>query len=251
MRPLVAVRRATPFDPRFATRDPRFWPIQRAARALGAFSDFPPIDALAAVFEGAPPVRFVPAAPRRRRREALDPGALYDAVITREGQVPTRARCWHDLLNAVVWGTFPRSKRALHARQHAAIGARIAEGARSLPPHRTPELDALALLDEGGVVVFGEDDRPGDGAAPGQVVFGHAIYESLVFGVAPAVVAALRLPRPDPGVDPVGAVDRALAAVIGDRRRLLTPAELRRVRIDGAGPVTSAATGPAASPSTA
>jgi Protein of unknown function (DUF3025) len=254
MKPLVPVRRAAGFRPHFfkdaftraVTGDPLFWPLQRAAKALAGYDDFPPVDALASVFHGEPPVRFVPAAPRRRRGASVDVRALYDARITLDREVPTRHRSWHDLMNVLVWGTFPHAKRALHARQHRAIAERLAPGARRLPPTRTPELDALALLDEGGVVLVSPPSqnalRATDDAGPraphAPIVFGHAIYESLVLGVAPAVVAAIALsvqPSSHDRVglewDLVGAVDRALAAVIDDPAVLRTPGELRRVRI--------------------
>src|SRR5271166_4157652 len=97
MRPLVAVRRAVAFDPGFVARDALFWPLARAARALGPHGDFPTVQGLASVFEGDPPVRFVPSAPRRRRGAPVDVRALYDARITIERAVPTRPGCWHDL----------------------------------------------------------------------------------------------------------------------------------------------------------
>jgi hypothetical protein len=225
--------RATPFDPGFLERSPLFWPVAPAARSLLAQAqgegtpDFPPVQSLDRVF-GADrrdaPVRFVPAAPRPRRGRrplAVDVRALYDARITLDRVVPTRARCWHDLMNALVWGTFPRAKAALHARQHRAIAARVAPGARTLPPARTRELDALALLDEGGVVLPGGD-------VARAVVFGHAIYESLALGVPPAVVAALAIDA-DPRTP--RAVDEALARHIEDGDRLRGPEELSRVEL--------------------
>lgn len=231
MRPLVAVRRAAAFDPGFLARSPLLWPLSRAAKALERFDDFPPIEALARVFEGEPSIRFVPAAPRRRRRTPVDTRALYDARIAIDREVPTRGRCWHDFMNALVWGTFPFAKRALHSRQHRAIAERLAPDARKLPPARTRELDALALLDEGGVVVL-SGDHPGsiDG---GTIVFGHAIYESLVLGVAPAIVAGIGVTlKPCPaGADLVRSVDHALAAIIGDDTRLRTPRDLKRLPI--------------------
>jgi hypothetical protein len=247
MRPLVRVRRATPFDRDFLARSPLLWPIADAARRLGPLEDFPAHDALAAVFQGEPPVRFVPGVPRGRRRAAVDPTTLYDGRITLERTVPTRARCWHDFMNALVWGTFPAAKRALHARQHRAIAARIEPGARTLPAARTPELDALALLDEGGVVVLADAPeatrmalRRGSGAlrdaiATGRVdavVFGHAIFESLVLGVSPAAVAAVVLARDPAPASPsqhLRRVSAALSAAMEDLSRFTTPGELCRV----------------------
>jgi hypothetical protein len=185
---------------------------------------------------------------------------LYDGRIAIGRRVPTRANCWHDFLNALVWGTFPRSKQALHSRQHRAIAARIEPGARVLPPTRTRELDALALLDEGGVIVSADDPEPlkkalrfdthsdrasashgsvstgvlRNAIASGQaeaIVFGHAIFESLVLGVAPAAVAAFVRPRGAPN-EPLGALDRALADALGDSARFGTPTELCRVELN-------------------
>ncbi len=240
MRPLAALRRAAPYDRHFASRSPLLWPIERAARSIAPYDDFPDVEALAGVFEDAPPVRFVSAAPRRRRGTPVDARALYDGRITLDREVPTRARCWHDLMNALVWGTFPRSKLALHARQHRAIAERLEAGARRLPPVRTPELDALALLDEGGVIV------PSPGAGAGRaaversveheiVVFGHAIYESLVLGVEPAIVAAVAVPLDGADARLLRAIDAALARMIADGQRLRAPGDLRRIQIEWGG----------------
>ncbi len=232
--------RAAPFDPDFLERSPLFWPVVPAALALlgrgprghtgaDAPPEFPPVQWFDRVFGGDgsnAPVRFVPAPPRvrrGRRRQTVDVTALYDARITVDRVVPTRARSWHDLMNALVWGTFPQAKRALHARQHRAITERVAPGARTLPPARTRELDALALLDEGGVVLLG-----GDPAA--AIVFGHAIYESLALGIPPSVVAALALDAPERTMP---AVDRALAGQIEDDAKLRSPEELTRVTLPG------------------
>jgi hypothetical protein len=253
MRPLVRVRRSTPFDPDFLARSPLLWPLEQAVRRLGPCDGFPSRETLQRVFPDEPPVRFVPAAPRGRRRGSVDAATLYDGRITLERSVPTRAGCWHDLMNALVWGTFPAAKRALHARQHRAIAARVEPGARTLPPMRTPELDALALLDEGGVVVLADDPgamraalRGGNGALRAAIaadraraiVFGHAVFESLVLGVSPAAVAAVVLERDVPSGDDssLRAVDAALAAVLADTSRLQTPGELCRVDLGEALP---------------
>jgi hypothetical protein len=251
VRPLVAVRRAVPFDPRFLARSPLFWPLTRAARALEPSDDFPSADGLLKVFATAPPIRFVEAPPARRRREPVDARTLYDGRVTIEGAVPTRTRCWHDFMNALVWGTFPRAKRALHARQHRAIAARLVPNARTLPPVRTPELDALALLDEGGIAVLTTDPERAHAALatrqPGvlralvasgdalAVIFGHAIYESLALAVAPAVAAAVILPRDPSQPDAVSDADRGLARCIDDSALLRSPRELRRVDVSEVG----------------
>ena len=253
MRPLVRVRHATPFDPGFLGRSRLLWPLEAAAARLGTLDDFPAPTALERVFEGDAPVRFVTAVPRGRRRTTIDAASLYDGRITLERTVPTRARCWHDLMNALVWGTFPAAKRALHARQHHAIAGRLAPGARVLPPTRTAELDALALVDEGGVLVPADDPaamraalRAGAGALRAAViagradavVFGHAIFESLVLGVAPAAVAAVVLPRETTPEESLRRIDAALATVLGDPAHFQAPSELCRVELGEAEPPT-------------
>jgi hypothetical protein len=236
VRPLVAVRRSTPFDAARLSGSPLLAHLQPAVSRLGRLDDFPSIEALTRVFEGDPPVRFVAAAPRRDAPASVDPATMYDGRIAIDRCVPTRARCWHDLANAIVWGTFPRAKLALHERQHRAIAARVEAGAVKLPPTRTRELDALALIDEGGVVVLADDPdatattlrRAGalrEGLRAGRAcaaVFGHAIGESLALGVRPAVVAAIVLPR-------ARDLDAATAAAIEDPSRFQTPAALCRV----------------------
>ncbi len=246
VRPLVAVRRTVAFDPDFMARDPLLSQLGPAAGRLGRMATFPRVDALAAVFAGPPPVRFVSALPRRRRGAPVEARAGYDGRIALEGEVPTRTACWHDLMNALVWGTFPRAKRALHRRQYDAIAARIAPGARTLPP-RSRELDALALLDEGGVVVLADDAsslraalRPTPGTLGDSLdrrtacaaVFGHAIFESLVLGVKPAIVAAVVLDRRGERDGDLDAIDGRLAAAIDDDDAFQSPVELARVDLD-------------------
>ncbi len=257
-RPLVAVRGATRFDRGFIERDALFWPLRPALEALGTLDDFPPVETLDRVFCGDPPVRFVAAAPRKRRSHAPDASAgidarkLYDGRVTVDGEVPTRPQSWHDFMNALVWGTFPRAKLALHARQHRAIARRVPPGARTLPATRSRELDALALLDEGGVVVLARDreelrvrlrtEGPGvlrSRMASGDadaLVFGHAIYESLALGVSPAVVAAIVLAYDGTQPDIVRAADHALMDAIRDDSTLTSPTELVRVHVREAAP---------------
>jgi len=150
-------------------------------------------------------------------------------------------------MNALVWGTFPRSKHALHARQHEAISERLTPGARTLPATRSRELDALALVDEGGIALLARSefyrrllrlrDRGDRGVlaahldshAVQTVIFGHAIYESLVLGVKPAVVAGVIVEAEAAEADVLRAVDRGLARMLQDRTVLRSPQEFVRV----------------------
>jgi hypothetical protein len=244
---------------------PLFWPVARAARALVAAMGeaatkeaFPQPELIDAALGPEARVRFERQRPvsRRRRRAARAPESLYDARISREGCVPTRPGSWHDLMNALVWATFPAAKRALHERQHGlVVPAAPGESAR-----RPRELDALALLDEGGILVVARAGEPvplDEDAVVGAVargeaaalVFGHAIYEGLVLGrapplasvvclagdaAAPSVAGAAHEPHEDQGArDPILRwADQALAGVVRDRARLLDPKQMLRVRAD-------------------
>ncbi|WP_437996299.1 DUF3025 domain-containing protein [Sorangium sp. So ce185] len=191
-----------PWEPLFYEKSRLYWPIRPWAEAFSGCVDWPPVEGYGRALGEGFPVRFVeqPPRPRRRgRRGPLDPSSLYDARIHVEGRVPTRPRNWHDFLNMLVWAAFPRAKAELHARQHRAIAARLDPSAEALPPARTRELDGLALLDEGGLLLLHDARRAplledaadlgrcadeargavrrGEAAA---LVFGHALYESLL-----------------------------------------------------------------------
>ena len=242
--PFMVLARA-PFLPRFSSKSPLFWPLSEAASALSGWGEWPSvadIDRLLSPRAGVA-FRVQPERPRRRRRRApFDPEALYDARIIQGGWVPTRERSWHDLLNALVWATFPRSKRALHQRQHDAIATRIEEGASALPARRSRELDGLAIVDEGGLLLLCErglfdevedalsrrEREPIDCAiASGRVsalVFGHALYEHLIVGDQ-TITAMTALLAHD---GPLPRAPRALCEAADERMRdlLATPASL-------------------------
>jgi len=201
---LRATRADAAWSARFFERDPRMSAIVPVAEIFANYTDWPaPADLDRELAERAKPRP-------RRQRGPVDVRDMYDARIAR-GEVPTREKNWHDFLNALVWATFPKSKAALHARQHRAIREWAgADVVRKLPNARTRELDALALVDEGGVIV----------CADGKVVFGHALYEGFVLGVRSMIARAV----PVNGL--ASDADSLLAARLeGD----LTPEELPRL----------------------
>jgi len=207
-------QRDAAFDARFFERDPLFAPIAPVAQLFADCTHFPAPEALDRALAERAGIRFVAAAPRpRRQRGPVALADLYDTRIAR-GEVPTRPNNWHDFLNALVWATFPRAKAALHARQHRAIRAwAFAEASvtRRLPNARTRELDALALVDEGGILLAGD----------ARAVFGHALYEGLVAGVPAMIARAVPLAEP---------TDEALAARLAEP---LTPEDLPRENLTG------------------
>ena len=225
-----SLRRSVPFDPGFVERHPLLWPLRRAAAVLAAHRDWPDVAAWGAVFAGAPPITFRVAAPRGRRpgRAPRPPDALYDAMIVERGVVPSRPRHWHDFANALVWGTFPRAKLALHRRQGGLVAARRGAAPSPLPPHRSREQDGLAMIDEGGVVAL---------AAPGaelRLVFGHALYEGFVLGVRGMTARMVRLPVAALARDPVAQADAALAAALAGDGLSTRPESLPRVFVPDA-----------------
>lgn len=219
---------------------PPFWPLARAFASLREHGEWPDVEALDRALapgltnQGGAPLRFEHQAPKPSRRRGLRcRDELYDARIDREGVVPTRARSWHDLFNALVWATFPRAKAALAWRQHRALLARLPETFERLPPTRTAEQDALTLLDEGGglvVVARGRGEEVAraieEGAFSsavrdvGLAIFGHAVYEHVLSTDAPLRVGAYVIevaPEHARAVherraDGLGAIDHALAA---------------------------------------
>lgn len=141
------------------------------------------------------------AAPRPMRLvEQTGATGVYELCVVDQAEIPTRTANAHDLWNAIVWATFPRSKWALAERLGALQRARVAAG--PLPGTRGPRHDRLALVDEGGLAVVG--DR--------AVIVGHAILEHAARGAAGAVRAA-RIPVPAV-VWTAAAVDAALADAI-------------------------------------
>jgi hypothetical protein len=237
----ASVCKAVVWDGALATRSPLFRPIagaiallagamQRAA-AAGGDASFPQPETIHEALGARAGVTFERQRPvSRRRREQRDPTSMYDARIAREGCVPTRPGSWHDLMNALVWATFPLAKRALHERQHGlVVPAAPGESAR-----RSRELDALALLDEGGVVVvtpapIADEEALARAIARGEAsaaVFGHAIYEGIVLGRPPPLASVVCVAGDARGAD------EGLAAVVADRAQIVDPRAMLRIRAD-------------------
>lgn len=193
--------------------------------------------ARAARYPDEPGLRFVDCPPKTRKRgrreEALDPCRFYDGRITRDREVPTRLENVHDFYNALVWIAFPRTKRAIHARQFAALERWIPEGAHRIPGRRTREQDALTLFDEGGAVLVGS------GPTATLVAFGHALLEHFELRTTPIAATALRI---DEALEPTDegfydALDRKLAARVADPNGFLEPGLDALVRLDANGGV--------------
>ncbi|MGH8647806.1 MAG: DUF3025 domain-containing protein [Burkholderiales bacterium] len=243
------------WDPGFLARSPMFEPLRALGGAL-AKPDWPVRPALQGLLEraGNPvmtrsglPLRLVPAGGRMRSFEER-----YEARIHLRGEMVFRERNWHDLLNVLVWLTFPRAKAALNARQFEALKAQHAAGAAN----RGPAQDALTLFDEGGVVVASRDRRLLGLLAEWRwkelfwvnrarllarmrfFLFGHALYEKalrpflgitgrgVLLGVEPELLAG-------PPGRALGEIDLRLAATLSDSCNLTAARNLAVVPILG------------------
>ncbi|WP_157068778.1 DUF3025 domain-containing protein [Sandaracinus amylolyticus] len=228
------------------------------AARLARFARFPSVGELDATLHDRlsiePGVALEPQVKTRRRRGPVDRDALYEVRIDVHRRVPTRERSWHDLTNALVWAAFPRSKRALTARQLAILDAVLPRDAERLPSARTREQDALAMLDEGGIVVLvtgehvehakhaherGDEDalrRLRDAGHAAVLVFGHAMMEHALegsldvrgYGVVLATGAL-----PDGLEGRVALADRTLADWIVCTDELLRPSPWRGLSLRG------------------
>lgn len=215
---------------------PLAWPLHPAATKLARFDGIPSVRAIDEALGSVARVRFAPSAPKPRRASRRVKLTPYDAAIALEGTVPTRENNLHDLMNALVWASFPCSKRALHARQHRLV-SRAGAPRSGEALSRTPEADTLAMLDEGGLLVVVDDraaaeatrvTRARDAGAAGELArsgvlravgFGHALYQHLVQATGVALGMAVVLVQPGVEEAPLSEIDELLA------RRIEDPAE--------------------------
>jgi DUF3025 family protein len=182
------------WDPRFFERSPIFEPLRSSAQTLRCVR-WPALGDLRKMLDGRDPPIATRSGARLSFVEQGRKSPLledkYEARVYLRGEVQVRAASWHDLLNALVWTTFPRSKAALNERHYRALLAQHAAGSEN----RGPVQDAMTLFDEGGVIVAGADDellrqlrefkwkelfwrnRPRVETAMGFYLFGHALYE--------------------------------------------------------------------------
>jgi hypothetical protein len=116
----------------------------------------------------------------------------YEPRCYLKGEVQMRENNWHDLLNALVWLTFPKSKAAINARHYHALTNATKQLTSS---QRGAVRDTNTLLDESGVIVVSSDaelslmlrdfqwqelfwrQREKVKASMGFYIFGHGLYE--------------------------------------------------------------------------
>ena len=82
-------------------------------------------------------------------------GAGYEERVFSGGEVETRAGNWHDFFNALAWLAYPRTKRILNGRHHAALRVQRAAGRGE----RGAVRDAVTQFDECGIAVASASAR--------------------------------------------------------------------------------------------
>jgi Protein of unknown function (DUF3025) len=97
-------------------------------------------------FAGEGPIpRFIP--PPARALSAID----FERRVVEHNELIVRPGSLHDLLNALVWRTFPKTKRAI-SEVHVALG--VNKDGKTRPRRR----DVLTLFDESGIIILSEND---------------------------------------------------------------------------------------------
>ena len=178
---------------------------------------------------GGEPLEFVP--------QETKTGEPYEKRVFTYGKVLTRNRNWHDLFNALVWITFPKTKAAINRHHYREMQAR--EGGEA----RGAVRDALTLFDESGVIVASIDAGLSElltgfewkelfwGRREEVVrgmrfhLFGHALYEKAlkpykgVTGKSVILdISAKELERPLP--QQLASLDAHLSRLFSDMRSL-------------------------------
>lgn len=252
--------------PRFAHTRPQLAPLRDACSFLDAQNDWPSLADLNHELARRRPTVATGLATTLVEQPMKRPGVppidqLYDGRIYLRGEIPTRSRTWHDLFNVIGWLAFPQTKRAINQRQYEALvpwydSALLADGTRpKLPGARTREQDALAMVDEGGLLLLvdethaqrlfelldqGTHDELLDLVrehALVPIVFGHAMHEHLMSSDAP--VRALPIPLrcgaiPSSLERSIALADRLLAAALEDRASFRSPSRLKGVELGDA-----------------
>ncbi len=128
--------------------------------AFEAHADWPELSELEARWvrvrgvttPGGVPLALVVDRKSRRRRQNEELSLLYDVRVMK-GELPTRARSWHDFFNVGAVCMFSRTKMVIHAKNAKAILAERAGEASPLERRRSRLRDTRALLDEGGLLL--------------------------------------------------------------------------------------------------
>ncbi len=142
----------------FLQISPIFEPLREAGKLFNNYNHWPDIENLnhlnthpmgKIITKSGKSIRFVSQA--KTNREFVQ---QYEPRIYLTGEIQTRAHNWHDLFNALVWVTCPRSKAALNQLHYHAL----LEEREHNQVTRSPLRDAATLIDESGVIVVSSND---------------------------------------------------------------------------------------------
>ncbi len=179
----------------FVASDESFTQLTTLGLSFSCFKQWPTPHQLSAwakarclVNESGLPIRFV----EDRKGQTPKNAIPYEVRIWQHGEVNTRSANWHDFFNALIWLSFPKSKATLNRLQANEI--------LTVGKQRTPLGQLLTRFDEGGTVLVVKDNEcdlwkdiltsyhPLRSPLPKQlpshksIIFGHALFESLIHG---------------------------------------------------------------------
>lgn len=141
-------------------QSPLFAPLHPVLARLAA-EGFPALQDCNALLAARPhPITVHSGAPLRfvaQQSGKLPFEEQYEPRCYLRGEVPTRANDWHDLLNALVWLTFPLAKAAINARHYRILSDPGRAGDGKAGSRRGAVRDVSTLLDESGVIVVHAD----------------------------------------------------------------------------------------------
>jgi hypothetical protein len=222
------------------TQSPMFAPLASIASRLPA-TDWPDVGALNALLDklggrvvnsNGRRIRFVP---QTGKPNSFEEGFEPRAYVS--GEVMMRPESWHDLFNALVWMTYPKTKAAINARHFALL-----QGQKDR--RRSPAGDALTQFDEDGMVVLSCNEylldllrefrwkelfwthRHAVQAEMRFLLFGHAMYEKALYPFVGMTAKSILLHLPEAKLKLQGAalndaVDHRLADYVADEQHLM------------------------------
>jgi len=135
-------------------RSPMFMPLAGIARDLPE-DQWPEVEALNKLIEKGGRQVFNARASTIRFVKQVGKSACFEEQFEPRtfirAEVLVRPQSWHDLFNALVWITFPKTKAAINARHFGLLQAQTSR-------QRTPAGDALTHFDEDGLVVISSSE---------------------------------------------------------------------------------------------
>lgn len=139
------------WDPRFIQRHPGFDPLAPAVSSMTTLARWPNLSHYQASLSAAP---IVCNAHGVALKVTLNDHAQhYELRILTDGILATRAECWHDFFQILVWRTFPQSKAMLNAKHAVAAQARLWHQ----QPSRNSMENACTLFDENGAILVSSE----------------------------------------------------------------------------------------------